>query len=194
MAGAPGPVSVPPPLEGRECGACNVCCVALTIDDPALRKVQGVRCPNAQADNGCAIYDSRPRTCRSFLCGWRLLRWVRPGLRPHESGVLVRLGVRTVGGRRQDTVIVTLLREAGLEAEGVAETVAAPVRAGLAVFLEIAGPPGRTYGTARVDEALADVVRRGAKAEMLAMLRGFWAQGRAQAGLSRAVGGPAAGG
>ena len=33
-------------IEGRECGSCTVCCVALTIDDPALQKVQGYRCPN----------------------------------------------------------------------------------------------------------------------------------------------------
>lgn len=36
-------------IPGRECGECNVCCVALTIDDPALQKVQGYRCKNSVA-------------------------------------------------------------------------------------------------------------------------------------------------
>jgi len=36
------PVLVP----NRECGDCNVCCAALTIDDPALQKPPGFRCRN----------------------------------------------------------------------------------------------------------------------------------------------------
>ena len=40
-----------PLVPGRECGTCNVCCVALTINEPALQKAQGYRCRNAQPDN-----------------------------------------------------------------------------------------------------------------------------------------------
>ena len=57
-------------LPGRDCGSCNVCCVALTIDEASLKKPQGYRCKNAQPDNSCAIYADRPRTCRDFNCGW----------------------------------------------------------------------------------------------------------------------------
>ena len=43
---------------GGACGACDVCCVALTIDDPALRKAQGYRCHHVVIlGNGCGIYD-----------------------------------------------------------------------------------------------------------------------------------------
>ena len=83
--------AAPDLVAGRECGTCNVCCVALTIDDPALRKAQGYRCRNATRDNGCTIYEDRPGTCRAFFCGWRRLKWVREPLRPDRSGVLVRL-------------------------------------------------------------------------------------------------------
>ncbi len=54
-------------VAGRTCGACYVCCVALTIDDPALQKVQGYRCRNALPSDGCAFYEARPDTCRTFL-------------------------------------------------------------------------------------------------------------------------------
>lgn len=179
-----------PAQPARECGGCNVCCVVLTIDDPALKKVQGVRCPNARPDNGCGIYDTRPQTCRTFLCGWMQHRWVRPALRPDLSGVLIRGQMRDVDGTRRPSVVVSLLREAGLEAEGLAETVAAPVAAGIPVFLEIVGRPGLTYGVARVDQVLADAVGAHDKLAVMAQLRAYWAQGRAQAALSTAVPAP----
>src|SRR6266702_770795 len=80
-------------VPGRECGNCNVCCVALTIDDEALQKAGGCRCPNSLPDKRCGIYETRPRTCSSFYCGWRLLKWVREPMRPDASGVLVQLHI-----------------------------------------------------------------------------------------------------
>ena len=157
----PFPPSGPPPVPGRECGGCNVCCVVLTIDDPELRKVQGVRCTNALPDNRCGIYDGRPGTCRTFLCGWRAFKWVRTS-RPELSGVLVRASMRPVEGaaRPEETIVVTILRETGLAADGLAETIAAVVAAGRPLFLEVLGRPGQTYGIARIDEVLSDAVRR----------------------------------
>src|SRR5580693_3027169 len=78
-------------VAGRECGPCNACCTALTIDDPDLQKVQGYRCKHSQRDGGCGIYAARPQTCQEFFCGWRRLKWVRETLRPDRSGVLVQL-------------------------------------------------------------------------------------------------------
>ena len=162
-------------LAGRECGSCNVCCVALTIDDPAMQKVQGYRCRNATLDNQCAIYAKRPHTCRSFECGWRLLKWVKPGLRPDQSGVLIRFQMVEDGMG----VIVTLLNAAALKAEGLAESVAAAVGAGLPVFLHVPGPPGYTSAQARIDGALAMAVATRDKEGVLAILRHGRNQGRA---------------
>ncbi len=172
------------PIPERACASCNVCCVALTIDDPALRKVQGYRCRNAQRDNSCAIYDTRPQTCRSFECGWRQLKWVREALRPDRSGVLVRLHyeVARATGERRLGVIVTLLHRAALKADGLAETVAAAVAASVPVFLEVPGPPGHTYGLARLNEALSDAVYTRDKAALLEILRRGYAQGQAGEG------------
>lgn len=166
-------------VAGRDCGTCNVCCVALTIDDPDLQKVQGFRCRNTLPDKGCAIYEARPRTCRDFNCGWRQLKWVRESLRPDASGVLVRLHyeVSQATGEKRLGVAFTLLNGAALKADGLAETVAAAVAAGIPVYLHIPGPPGYTAAQVRINDALADAVRMRDKPGLLQTLRAIRAQG-----------------
>jgi hypothetical protein len=183
----------PSPLEhnlvaGRACGACNVCCVALTIDDPALRKVQGVRCPNARPDNSCAIYATRPRTCRDFYCGWRTLKWIKEPLRPDRSGVLAQLHVETgKDGVNRVGVKITLLNATALKAEGLAETIAAGVAAGVPVYLAVPGPPGWTAAQVRINEALYDAVTTMDKQAVLRILAQAWAQGRRKGSRQRIV-------
>jgi hypothetical protein len=154
--------------------------VALTINDDALRKVQGYRCPNTLPDHGCAIYEQRPRTCSSFYCGWRLLKWVREPLRPDRSGVLVGLTLEGVdaSGQKRHGVSFTLLTDAALKAEGLAETVAAAVSAGLSVSLCIPGPPGHTSSRARINDVLEHAVLTRDKPGLLRILRQARAQGR----------------
>ncbi|HET9018068.1 MAG TPA: hypothetical protein VFN46_00680 [Acetobacteraceae bacterium] len=170
-----------PLVPGRACGSCNVCCVALTIDEAQMQKLPGHRCRHAQRDNGCAIYEGRPRTCRSFFCGWRTLKWVREPLRPDRSGVLVQLHGEISGqdGTPRLGVIVTLLNGAALRAEGLAETVAAAVAAEIPVYLSVPGPPGHTSGRARINDALREAVQRRDKAAVLGILREARAMGRA---------------
>ena len=161
-------------IEGRECGSCNVCCVALTIDDPALQKVQGYRCPHLTRAAGCGIYAVRPGTCRTFQCGWRVLKWVKQTLRPDRSNVLIRMK----SGPHATGIAITLLDRAALKAEGLAETVAAAVAAGAPVFVDIPGPPGYTSAVARVDEVLVGAVAARDKPAVLAVLRKALQQGR----------------
>ena len=165
-------------VAGRECGACNVCCTALTIDDPELRKLQGYRCRHSERDGSCRIYATRPATCREFFCGWRQLKWVRETLRPDRSGVLVRLHYEVAqSGEKRLGIMVTLLTDASLRAEGLAETVAAAVTADVPVFLHVPGPPGHTAAQARLNEALLPAVAARDKKALLEILR----RGRAQA-------------
>lgn len=174
-------MSEPGLVPGRSCGTCNVCCVALTIDDPELQKVQGFRCKNALRDNSCAIYDRRPQTCRDFNCGWRRLKWVREPLRPDTSGVLVRLQEElTDTGATSLGIIVTLLTQSALRAEGLAETIAAAIAANIPVYLDIPGPPGHTSSTARMNEALTEAVSAKNKSAILNILRQARAQGRSE--------------
>jgi Fe-S-cluster containining protein len=167
-------------IAGRTCGSCNVCCVALTINDPELQKAQGYRCHNALPDNSCAIYPTRPHMCRTFNCGWRQLKWIKETLRPDKSGVLVRLRYEApaANGSKQIGVIFTLLNRAALKAEGLAESVAAAVAAALPVYLEVPGPPGHTYGLARINEVLHDAVQARDKAAVLLILRMARSSGR----------------
>ncbi len=168
-------------VPGRACDGCNVCCVALTIDDPELQKVQGYRCIHARRDNGCGIYAQRPRTCRAFHCGWRLLKWVREPLRPDRSGVLVQLQgeIEPTDGAKHLGVTFTLLTRAALQADGLAESVAAAVAAGIPVFLAVPGPPGYTSARAKINAELEDAVARKDKAGVLRILRELYRTGRA---------------
>ena len=127
-------------VAGRNCGTCNVCCVALTINEPPLlQKVQGIRCKNLQPDHLCAIYDSRPETCRSFFCGFRYLRWVKDTLRPDVSDVLVRMQQEKPGSPYASKigVVFMLLSPAALKAEGLLESIAAGVMGDVAVYVVI---------------------------------------------------------
>lgn len=168
-----------PLVPDRECGPCNVCCVALTINDPELQKAQGFRCRNTQRDGGCAIYPTRPNTCRTFFCGWRHLKWVREALRPDRSGVLIRLHgeVARDTGETRLGIVVTLLTKAALKAEGLAETVAAGVAADVPVYLNVPGPPGWTSGQARINEALLHAVVTKDKPAVLEILRQAYNKG-----------------
>lgn len=170
MSDAPPPL---PLVEGRTCGTCNVCCVALTIKDPELQKPQGIRCRHAQPDNSCAIYATRPQQCREFFCGWRHLKWIREPLRPDLSGVLVRMHgvVSRTTGEVEHGVVFTLLNAAALRAEGLAESVAAAVAARVPVFLNVPGPPGYTSAQVRINDVLEEAVRVKDKAAVLAILR-----------------------
>lgn len=167
-------------IASRNCGSCNVCCVSLTIDDPELQKLQGYRCRNALPDNSCAIYPTRPHTCRSFECGWRLLKWVRQELRPDQSGVLIRLHyeVSAATGAQTLGVIFTLLGKRALRAEGLAESVAAAVAAGVPVYVQVPGPPGHTSSQARMNDALLHAVQTRDKEGVLEILRVARRQGR----------------
>jgi hypothetical protein len=167
-------------VPDRACGTCNVCCVALTIDDPALQKVQGYRCRNTLPDKSCAIYENRPHTCRTFFCGWRLLKWVREPLRPDGSGVLVRLHEKSVGGDTEESVVFMLLNRAALKAEGLAESIAAAVAAGIPTFLNVPGPPGHTSAIGRLNESLETAVLTKDKAALLRIVRQAWS--KAQSG------------
>jgi len=145
--------------------------VALTIDDPELRKVQGYRCQHLKPGQGCSIYATRPHTCRTFYCGWRQLKWVREPLRPDRSGVLVKLvGKIEPDGTERLEVSITLLNRGALKAEGLAETVAAAIAAGVPVFLNIPGPPGYTSAQASMNGPLEPAVARKDKAELLSIL------------------------
>ena len=77
-----------PLVPERQCGDCQVCCVAMSIDYPDIQKMPGSACRHS-LKGGCDIYDSRPHVCRVFFCGWRRLSDIPADWRPDQSGILV---------------------------------------------------------------------------------------------------------
>ncbi len=52
----------------RECGECTECCRLMGV--PEIGKLPDHDCPHCIVKGGCAIYATRPRPCRVFMCGW----------------------------------------------------------------------------------------------------------------------------
>jgi hypothetical protein len=72
------------------CGDCVVCCEWLNIETEEFSKKAGTLCSHCTG-SGCGIYQTRPKICRSFLCGWRLIPALGPDWRPDKSGVVMLL-------------------------------------------------------------------------------------------------------
>ena len=53
----------------RVCGDCTLCCRLIPVE--ALGKAAGKRCKSQRA-TGCAVYATRPLSCRSWSCRWLL--------------------------------------------------------------------------------------------------------------------------
>jgi hypothetical protein len=97
------------PVPGRECGACDVCCVVFEIQVPSIAKPAGVPCRHL-TKGGCAIYESRPDMCRHWLCGWRLIPGLPENWRPDISGILVHQMKCTEPDYGPDALIISLSR------------------------------------------------------------------------------------
>jgi hypothetical protein len=76
-------------------------------------------------------------------------------------------------------VVFTLLTNAALKADGLAESVAAGVLADIPVFLHVPGPPGYTASQVRINEAVQHAVLTKDKPALLQTLRRLRAIGRA---------------
>ena len=76
------------PLNKRQCGPCQACCVVLKIATPELHKKARMPCPHLST-SGCGVYAARPVVCQQFLCGWRLFEGLSDDWRPDLSGVLI---------------------------------------------------------------------------------------------------------
>lgn len=53
---------------GRSCGGCSLCCKLIGV--ASLGKPPGQKCRHSKVGKGCAIYDMRPKDCRTWSCRW----------------------------------------------------------------------------------------------------------------------------
>jgi hypothetical protein len=75
------------PAPGKSCGSCTECCKILPVDE--LQKPAGVYCSHCAVGGGCKIYSERPKSCRTFMCGWLLHPHMGPDLKPDRCHVVL---------------------------------------------------------------------------------------------------------
>src|ERR1700686_1606134 len=85
-------VSQSPPVPGRSCGTCMLCCKVMSII--ALKKPSDVMCSHAVPGKGCTIREQRPLCCRQFFCGWRLDPNIDALWKPDISGFVLTISLR----------------------------------------------------------------------------------------------------
>ena len=147
-------------LNGRECGACTVCCRILPVNTEGLRKTANVLCAHCDEGRGCRIHEARPRLCRDFYCEWRLSPNLPATWRPDRSGVFVQRIAREHLADippRYDAayaVLFMLLRSDAIERPALIETIADHVLRRIAAFLAIPGPAGYLPAQIFLNEAM----------------------------------------
>ena len=84
------------PVPGRSCASigCAMCCKLPSINEPELQKPVNEWCPHAEpkqaaCGGACSIYDSRPESCRGFMCVWLYTDWWPEELSPPRTGCYV---------------------------------------------------------------------------------------------------------
>jgi hypothetical protein len=81
-------------VPGRACGACTLCCKVVGVLE--IAKPGGVWCPHCVSGKGCAIYQSRFVSCRTFYCLWMTEKGLGPEWKPDRAKFVL---VKTEGGR-----------------------------------------------------------------------------------------------
>lgn len=167
-------------VKGRDCGECTVCCTALPIETPELRKVPGITCKHC-ISAGCAIYETRFPICRTYYCGWRNLPELDDAWRPDKSGVLVSPQNENIPEKfvlREGIEFLVLDGERAIRRQGFAEAVAAFVAGGVPTFLAFPGPPGHYPARVLVNDILAAAIgKRDLAAVREQLVRGLKASG-----------------
>ncbi len=73
------------------CGTCTLCCKTMKVHE--LDKPAHLWCAHCDVAKGCAIYETRPESCRIYDCLWlqtqRLSRPMAAELRPDRCRVVI---------------------------------------------------------------------------------------------------------
>lgn len=79
---------------GRNCGDCQLCCRLVPV--PEIDKIAGQRCEHQKVRKGCAIYASRPHSCRVWSCRWLADPQTAGMSRPDRSHYVIDMEYDTV--------------------------------------------------------------------------------------------------
>ena len=149
-------------VGGRECGACQVCCIMPTIDRPDIQKIPGAPCRHS-LQGGCTIYDARPDVCRSFFCGWRRSREFAEDWRPDISGIFAVLETNELPQYAPVAIILNLVGNPlkTVRRQDFLDFVIRNVRNNVSVYLGLPGPIGKQ--TARLSLNNAPLIEAAAR-------------------------------
>jgi hypothetical protein len=71
----------------RTCGTCTLCCKVMGIVE--LEKPPDRWCAHCKPGQGCDIYETRPTSCRTFVCGWLTDPTMPAEMRPDRTKVVL---------------------------------------------------------------------------------------------------------
>ena len=63
----------------RKCDGCTICCTTQRV--PEFDKPEYTPCQHCKLNQGCTIYNDRPKSCQKFECAWlqgELPEWMKP--------------------------------------------------------------------------------------------------------------------
>jgi len=83
----------------RTCGECTLCCKLSAIQD--LPKPAWSLCQFCK-NNSCAVYSTRPKSCRDFTCSWLVDQNIPDNLRPDKIHMYATSGGEHIVNIRVD--------------------------------------------------------------------------------------------
>lgn len=166
-------------VPNRACGACSVCCTALPVDSPELRKPPGEPCVHVDGRGGCGVYGRRFPVCRDFHCGWRHLPLLDEGWRPDRCGVLILFetdeAAIPAGYPLRPAVKFLVTGPPGaIERIEFLRYLNGLIFHGVPIFLAAPGPRGCFPVRTFLNVALKAAVEASDKTEMIRILRQRW--------------------
>ncbi len=142
-------------VNGRECGQCRVCCVALTIDTDELQKLPSVQCPHL-CEKGCSIYEARPAVCQQYFCAWRHLGFLGDHWRPDKCGVLISFEPDKSNSENRGLNFLIVASPPRAFIREWATRIAHLISSNVPVVLSVAGPPGHYSISKLLNEELRE--------------------------------------
>lgn len=110
-------------VDTHPCGDCTVCCTTMGV--PEIKKPANVACGHCRDVSkgdppgrvGCKIYASRPPTCKTWQCLWKLGLFgpdPEAEARPDHAGIL--FDINTVDDGRPSMIVARELVDGAIEA------------------------------------------------------------------------------
>lgn len=75
------------PKTVRDCDGCTLCCKVMEVEE--IAKPGGKWCPHCRTSSGCGIYETRPRACTAYVCGYLTIAELGPEWKPAHSRLVL---------------------------------------------------------------------------------------------------------